>query len=265
MIKPVEGYKACALAELSGKWGSAILMMLAYLVLQLIVGFVFGLIITVVSIGAMAAYGEIGGVVVNITERIIASFIYVPFAFGISMSFIGFVRHKNSLLIERAFADGYDRMAVAILRNLYTILWACLLFVPGIIKAYSYILTPYIVWENPGISANSAIDMSRSMMKGHKFEMFLVHLHILWWWILLMLVAGIGVLICYASISSGYSIVSILLLLLFYGLIMLGVVIGVFYLMPIVECAQALFYEDLLEEKKEYSTTTSASSSEMKF
>ena len=80
-----------------------------------------------------------------------------------------------------------------------------------------------------------------------------------------MLVAGIGVFICYASISSGYSIVSILLLLLFYGLIMLGVVIGVFYLMPIVECAQALFYEDLLEEKKEYSTTTSASSSEMKF
>ena len=108
MIKPVEGYKVCALAELSGKWGSVILMMLAYLVLQLIVGFVFGLIITMVSIGAMAAYGEIGGGVVNITGRIIASFIYVPFAFGISMSFIGFVRHKNSLLIERAFADGYD-------------------------------------------------------------------------------------------------------------------------------------------------------------
>lgn len=74
--------------------------------------------------------------------------------------------------------------------TLYKILWS-LTIVGGIIKYYSYFLVPYIVAENPDISPNKAITLSRKMMRGHKWECFVLQLSFLGWELLGILTLGI--------------------------------------------------------------------------
>ena len=65
----------------------------------------------------------------------------------------------------------------------------------GIIKKYEYAMTPYIVAENPDIDAFTAIDLSKDMMRGHKFELFKVELTFIGWWILGAFSLGISEII----------------------------------------------------------------------
>lgn len=66
------------------------------------------------------------------------------------------------------------------LASLYQMLWA-LTIVGGIIKRYSYFLVPYIAAENPDISPKKAVNLSRKMMYGHKWECFVFELTY-WGW-----------------------------------------------------------------------------------
>lgn len=77
-----------------------------------------------------------------------------------------------------------------LLLDAYTILWMFTI-VGGIIKSFSYILVPYIVAENPDISPNDAITLSRKMMNGHKWERFLLQLSFIGWDILGVFTLGI--------------------------------------------------------------------------
>ena len=82
----------------------------------------------------------------------------------------------------------------ALLRTLYVILWTLLFIIPGIIAAYSYSMTPYILAENPEMSANDAISRSKELMKGHKWKLFCLELSFIGWNILCILTLGILVL-----------------------------------------------------------------------
>ena len=104
----------------------------------------------------------------------------------------------------------------------YTLLWTLLLVIPGIIKAYSYSMTFYILRENPEMTAGDAITASQKMMDGHKMDLFLLSLSFIGWAIL-------------ASITFG---------------------IGYLWLIPYIYTANAAFYETL---KKETSVTPATS------
>ena len=104
-----------------------------------------------------------------------------------------------------------------LLLDVYTILWMFTI-VGGIIKSFSYILVPYIVAENPDISPNEAITLSRKMMKGHKWERFLLQLSFIGWDIL--------------------------------GVLTLGI-LNVFYVNPYKESVYCEFYARIREEAKE--------------
>lgn len=267
MVRSISEYKSAALSTLSGNWGSAILIMFVYYLFQFFVNFIVGIIFTLFFVTVTISFGVYGGYVVHISQKIISTFIFVPFAFGISMSFLDFVRFHDckALSIERAVSEGYSKTLVAILRVVYIILWAFLFFIPGVIKAYSYIMTQYIVKDNPGIRANAAIDMSRSMMRGHKWKMFLVHLYICWWCILAFIILGIIAFFCVLSfVYDGAGTGNIVVLFLLGGLGFALCLVCGFYIMPIIESAQALFYEDLLEEQRA-SAPSATSSSDMKF
>ena len=77
------------------------------------------------------------------------------------------------------------------LRNLFIVLWSLLLVVPGIIKAYSYRLVPYLLKDHPELSGTEAITLSRKMMNGHKADAFVLDLSFLGWLLLSALTAGI--------------------------------------------------------------------------
>ena len=79
---------------------------------------------------------------------------------------------------------------VMLLRYLYLFLWS-LTIVGGFIKVYSYRMVPYIIAENPDLSAKEVIKLSEEMMKGNKWKTFVLDLSFLHWQILSVLTYGI--------------------------------------------------------------------------
>jgi uncharacterized membrane protein len=85
-------------------------------------------------------------------------------------------------------------LAVNLLATLFTLLWMLLLIIPGIIAAYSYSMAFYILVEDPDIRPMDAINLSKEMMKGHKWELFVLHLTFIGWAILNIFTIFIGTL-----------------------------------------------------------------------
>ena len=70
-----------------------------------------------------------------------------------------------------------------VLTEIRLMLWS-LTIIGGPIKYFSYYMVPYIVAENPDIRARDAIRLSREMMKGHKWDLFVKQLSFIGWYIL---------------------------------------------------------------------------------
>lgn len=80
---------------------------------------------------------------------------------------------------------------VQLVTNLFAFLWG-LTIAGGIIKHYSYYLVPCILAENPAVGTMEAITLSRKMMKGHKWECFVLELSFLGWELLGILTIGLS-------------------------------------------------------------------------
>lgn len=80
------------------------------------------------------------------------------------------------------------------LKGLQNFLWYLLFVIPGIIKYYSYSMVPYILADNPNIGSKRAIELSSKMTEGHKFDMFVLGLSFIGWYLLGLLACCIGVL-----------------------------------------------------------------------
>ena len=100
------------------------------------------------------------------------------------------------------------------LSALFVLLWSLLFIIPGIIKAYSYSMSTYIMAEDPSISSLDAITKSKEMMKGHKFELFVLDLSFIFWHLL-------------GSITFGFAYI---------------------YIFPYIEATKANFYLKLKEK-----------------
>ena len=83
---------------------------------------------------------------------------------------------------------------IMFLMDLKTLLWLFLFIVPGIIKAYEYSMIPYLLAENPNLSADEAFFLSKQMTTGQKVNLFVLDLSFLGWIILGALCCGIGLL-----------------------------------------------------------------------
>ncbi len=100
---------------------------------------------------------------------------------------------------ETAFNDLFSQFhrfgqgfAQKFLRSLFTFLWALLFIIPGIIASYRYAMTPYIMAEHPELTASEAIDRSKYLMDGHKWELFILQLTFIGWGLLATLSLNIG-------------------------------------------------------------------------
>ena len=90
------------------------------------------------------------------------------------------------------FTAGYGNVILNMfMMNLFIALWSLLLIVPGIVKAYSYRMVPFLVAERPEIDYKEALDTSRKMMDGEKMNAFVLDLSFLGWMLLTALTCGI--------------------------------------------------------------------------
>ena len=121
--------------------------------------------------------------------------IYLRLADGvrpeISNTFDGFSMFGKSVLL-------------ILLMEIFTALWSLLFIIPGIIKAYSYALAPYILAEHPEMSANDAIKESKRLMNGHKMDFFVLQLSFIPWALLICVTFGIASIYVSPYMSATY-------------------------------------------------------------
>lgn len=140
-----------------------------------------------------------------------ASFAFVMFVLTIAITFFILVLQVNlNGTMVKAFygypiisTEPYTALKVNFGRKLggmcWQFLWVYLwtlvgvvsLFIPTIIKYLSYSMAPYILADNPNVTATNALTLSKRMTKGHRGEIFVMGLSFLGWQLLDFMTLGI--------------------------------------------------------------------------
>lgn len=212
-MKTNQEYKNAALAALDGKWAPSVICTIVFVLVA----------------GAFSATGHLAddmnwGLMAGVSagSLLLSVFVLNPLSVGFYNVFKEVYMKGEEKVTAAMFRIGYDRVLRnglgMLLMQIFIMLWCILLVIPGLIKSFSYALTPYILVDNPELTPNQAINLSRKMMKGHKFDLFWLELSFIGWILL--------------------------------GIITLG--IGYFWLMPYMYTSVAAFYEDV---RKEYTET----------
>lgn len=164
--------RATARYQLRGQWGIAVLISAVFMIIS----------------GLPNAIPHAGSVISIILTG--------PLTLGIISCFMKLVR-KQSFKFENLF-DGFKNFAssfiLQILITLFVLLWTLLLIIPGIIAAYRYSMSFYILYDNPNIGAMEALELSKKIMMGNKWRLFCLHLSFIGWALLSVLTLGIGFL-----------------------------------------------------------------------
>ena len=157
-----------AKAALSGHWASAVLFVL-----------VFGALYLLVQLPNYVGQGFLDNsplisFVLSLLCLVLI-FLFLPASWSFEVAFLSQLREKDSFSLRSLFC-GYSDFGRVFSTcfgiDIYTTCWGLLLLVPGIIKAYSYAMTPYILLDDKDIHGEDAIDKSMKMMDGHKWQLF---------------------------------------------------------------------------------------------
>lgn len=76
---------------------------------------------------------------------------------------------------------------LSIVQYIFVALWSLLLVFPGIIAAYRYRMAIYLLVDDPSRGVMECLRLSGEMMKGHKWELFVLDLSFIGWGFLAML------------------------------------------------------------------------------
>lgn len=191
-------YKEQAVKSLSGSWGMCATITLFANLIPLLVLYV-PLISYVLLSGS--DYNSFIGFVLQIPFYLIA----IPLSWGNLVYFLTKARREPTSfgILFKGFQDNYWRIFSSLfLLGIYVGLWSCVLIVPGIVKFYSYSMTPYVLADEPDLCRNAAIERSMEMMRGKKKELFLLDLSMIGWIILNILTLGIASLFTHPYINT---------------------------------------------------------------
>lgn len=116
---------------------------------------------------------------------------------------VGYIKFSNKL-VRKENADASSvfeglelfgkSLWLYILIGIFTYLWSILFLIPGIIKALSYSMAPYILADNPEMTAREALSVSKELMYGKKSDLFYIILSFIGWIILGYFTLGIAFL-----------------------------------------------------------------------
>ena len=159
MVKENRELMAEARASLSGNWGLAVGTFLVYIII----------------VGTLQVIPVVGSV--------IGLFIAGPMAVGICMFTLSLSRNENARLeqIFEGFKNYGTVLGAYLLMVVFIFLWALLLIIPGIIAAFAYSQTFYILAEDDTIGSMDALRKSKEMMNGYKWKYFCLGLRFIGW------------------------------------------------------------------------------------
>lgn len=153
------------------------------------IGNIWG-IFALVTLLYLAINGVCVGMVIGWVAIIVIS---GPLLLGLAIISTNVVRGEG-IRIENLF-DGFKNMSTAIvlwlLNGIFIFLWSLLLYIPGIIKYYSYSMSFFILRDNPNMSQDEARRASMAMMHGNKWRLFCLDFSFIGWMILNGLTMGL--------------------------------------------------------------------------
>jgi len=192
-MKKYSEYRALARETLKGRWNE---MALLALVISAI-GIFFS---TPTLIGALAEirWLTIGGYGCN---YVLAFLIAVPLTFAFYNLCLTYARREElegSYLaaLFKEFSKNWGKYVLCFLLMFVIIFLITIptLMIGAIILGLAYGMVPYIIHDNPEIGVRDALKRSRLMMRGHKWQLFVLQLTFIGWALLCLLTFGIGFL-----------------------------------------------------------------------
>lgn len=97
----------------------------------------------------------------------------------------------SSDFFSKGFSNYSRSLAGVLWMYLFIFLWSLLLIIPGIVKAVSYWMTPYILADCPDVEPTEALKLSMRMTEGYKGEIFVMFLSFIGWMLLSGLTCGL--------------------------------------------------------------------------
>ena len=178
---------------LRGKWAPAVIATIVYLVIVsaiyspfAILGYRYG-----------ASYSH-SVAAIECPSYILMFLVIIPLAVGFYAAFRLLFANGDTAVTSNMFKQGFTKYLHNIwgmlLMSIFLMLWTFLLIIPGIIKSFSYAMTPFILRDCPELSANQAIERSKKLMAGHKLKLFGMYLSFVGWALLAILTLCIGFL-----------------------------------------------------------------------
>lgn len=203
-------YRAAARETLKGQWSEVVLMS----IILFGVAILFGTPQSVISDGIMT--GIFGSVYFVAMILLVAPLEYAFFNVLLLMIRERLDAQTHVGEMWGVFKTDFSRSVPAILLSSIIIVLISIptLFIGGIILGYAYKMVPLLIHDYPELSTREVLRTSREMMRGHKWDLFLLELSFLGWVLLSILTLGIGLL----------------------------------WLTPYIYAAEAHFYEDLKAE-----------------
>lgn len=149
--------------------------------------------------------GKTLAIILAIVGVILIITIAVALAFSVlsSVVSVGYSRFNLELIdgnenrVDQIFSyfGSWKTIFVAnLLRSIYITLWSLLFIIPGVIATYSYIMVPYVLAENPSLTAREALAKSVEIMRGNRWRLFCLLISFIGWDLLCILSLGIGFL-----------------------------------------------------------------------
>jgi len=169
--------------SLSGRWKTAVIACLLYLVVT----------------SAVSSIPDIGGVLSFIISG--------PMALGLAMFSLLFSRNSDSPIrvLFYGFKTFFPAFLTYIVMVLFISLKFLLLIIPGIIAAFSYSQVFFVLADNPDIRPLDALKKSKVMMNGFKWKYFCLNCRFIGWSLLSLLTVGIGFLWLYPYMQISYA------------------------------------------------------------
>ena len=200
-MKENQEYKNEALAALKGRWAPSVLAVLAYMAVLAV--FIAPYEIKAMQLSDDPTNLQLAADMMKWYPVFILGCIFVsfPLLVGLVNGFKSLFTDGDDKVLSNEFEIGFGNYWHHVwgmfLNRFFVFLRSLLLFVPGIIKTLSYAMTNYILVDKPELSANEAINLSKDMMYGHKFDLFYLYLSFAGWFILCLFTLGIGFLWLY--------------------------------------------------------------------
>ncbi len=208
-----KNFKILALNQLSGYWGAVIAALIVPALVVAALSLITNLPLQIYNMFAAGPYffGDVNAGYVSVATarefllsipaflgEIAAFVLSAALLYGVSRYLLKFVRGAQPVIGEifGGFTGGAEKFGRAVLLQLlisiFTALWSLLFIIPGIIAGYRYSMAFYILADNDNISALDALNASKEMMRGHKWQLFKLHLSFIGWIILCIITLGIG-------------------------------------------------------------------------